>query len=505
VSRALAVAAAAAAVGIESLEPRTLLAISTLWTTQGPGGGGSYFGAAVNGNELWVASDMSGIYHSANFGQSWQLQNFHNDGTTGGIKGGTASQVSFTSDTNVLYIPNSNLSVAKSTNAGQTWTKLAGWTGGTAYWMFADQTSTTRLLVASATKLYLSTNGGTSFTTVYTSPSGNLFVAGALYDGNSIYVGTNKGLLTSTDGATFALASTQLAAGQFMTSFTGAKVGTTTRLITVSSTTNPDPVNSVSARSYGLSKLSRLDVGGTWTEVTSAIPSGTTARWVQMARNNINTVYLAGRDANSYPQVVKSTNGGTSFSDVFFTATGDGGGIGNKNTNTSYHGLAGDFDWGWGGWPWTFVIDNDDANRLFFGNSGFLQVTSDGGTTWHQADVNPADENPSGAATPKHKFYRTAGADDTSVHSITWTTPTHIMAGYTDTTGWRSSNDGASWAYPTWNGPPTTRSTKPRSAWTGSCTRRAATSTTCTRATTCSTAAPIRTFPTAAASIRTVA
>src|SRR5689334_4730563 len=99
----------AAVVGMEAIEPRTLLAMPTLWTGIGPGGGGSYFGAAVNGSELWVASDMSGIYHSSNFGQNWQLQNFHNDGTTGGIKGGTASQVSFTSDPNVLYIPNSNL------------------------------------------------------------------------------------------------------------------------------------------------------------------------------------------------------------------------------------------------------------------------------------------------------------------------------------------------------------------------------------------------------------
>src|SRR5204863_6806654 len=258
---------------VESLESRCFLSLPTLWTTQGPGGGGSYFSGAVNGQELWVASDMSGLYHSKNFGQNWQPLNFHTG--VGGINGGTPSQVQFTSDPNVLYIPNSNQSVAKSTNGGATWSKLSAWTGGTAYWMFTDQTTTTRLLVASATKLYISTNGGSSFTSVYTSPSGNLFVAGALFDGNNIYVGTNKGLLVSTNGGTsFALSSAQLASGQYMTSFTGAKEGSTTRLLAISSTTNPDPVTSVSARSYGFSKLSRLDVGGSWVDKTSVIPSG---------------------------------------------------------------------------------------------------------------------------------------------------------------------------------------------------------------------------------------
>src|SRR3954452_10743992 len=39
----------AAACFIEAMEPRVLFALPTLWTTQGPGGGGSYFSANVNG------------------------------------------------------------------------------------------------------------------------------------------------------------------------------------------------------------------------------------------------------------------------------------------------------------------------------------------------------------------------------------------------------------------------------------------------------------------------
>src|SRR4029079_19208071 len=60
---------------IDTLEPRTLFAMPTLWTSQSRGGGVSYFSANVDGQNLWVASDMSGIYHSANFGQAWQQLN----------------------------------------------------------------------------------------------------------------------------------------------------------------------------------------------------------------------------------------------------------------------------------------------------------------------------------------------------------------------------------------------------------------------------------------------
>src|SRR5947207_15602147 len=103
-----------------ALESRLLFAATppSLWTTQGPGGGGSYFSANLSGNDLWVASDMSGIYHSPDLGATWQMQNFHT--AAGGINGGTASQVQFTSDPNILYIPGSNLGVAKSSNGAAT-------------------------------------------------------------------------------------------------------------------------------------------------------------------------------------------------------------------------------------------------------------------------------------------------------------------------------------------------------------------------------------------------
>ncbi len=436
---------------LEILESRTLLAATppATWTTQGPGGGGSYFTAGVNGNDLWVSSDMSGIYHSANFGASWQQINFHN--SVGGINGGTGSQISFTSDPNVLYMPSTNLAqVVKSTDGGATWSKLANWSGGTAYWTAADPTTTTKLIVASGSNLYVSTNGGSSFSTAYSSSS--LFVAGAFFDGSNVYFGTNKGLLVSTNGGTsFTLSSvTGIASGQFMISFIGAKdtASGTTRLLAVTSATNPVAGNSPSAYAFG--KLYRLDVGGTWTDKTSAVPSGNKMHFVQMARSNITTAYLAGGDANGNEQVLKTTNGGDAWSDVFLSNSTDGGGVNNKNVATGYEGQGGDLGWGWGGDPYSFMVSASDPNRAITVDSGFIHVTSDGGASWQAAYVVPADRNAPAASTPQHKAYHTSGSDDTSVHYLTWTSASTIVAGYTDIIGWRSTDGGASWAMPSW-------------------------------------------------------
>ncbi len=210
------------------MERRILLAMPTLWTTDGPGGGGALYGAVIapNGQDLWVTSDMSGIYHSRDLGQSWQMLNYHS--SVGGVNGGSSTKIQFTSDPNTLYITNTSLNVAKSTDGGVTWAALSGWSAGTGYWIGTDLSTTTKILVSNGSNLYLSTNGGTSFSTAYT--SSNLYVAGAFFDGSNVYVGTNQGLLISSNGgASFSLAAQQ--PGQTIMSFTGAKQGSTVRLL----------------------------------------------------------------------------------------------------------------------------------------------------------------------------------------------------------------------------------------------------------------------------------
>ncbi|HZK81141.1 MAG TPA: hypothetical protein VFC46_08750, partial [Humisphaera sp.] len=82
---------------IEWLEGRLLLSAATQWSSRGPGGGGAFFSPSFspfNSNEIYTVSDMSGLYHSTNLGQSWSVANFTQ------IQGGPASQVQFTSNAN---------------------------------------------------------------------------------------------------------------------------------------------------------------------------------------------------------------------------------------------------------------------------------------------------------------------------------------------------------------------------------------------------------------------
>ena len=435
---------------IEAVEARILLAMPTLWNTDGPGGGGALYGSVIapNGQDLWISSDMSGIYHSRDFGQSWKMVNFHS--SVGGVNSGSTMQVRFTSDPNILYIANCSLNLAKSTDRGNTFASVSGWTNGTAYWIGTDVSTTTQLLVSNGSNLYLSTNGGTSFTTAYT--SSNLYVAGAFFDGSNVYVGTNQGLLISSNGgSSFSLAAQQ--PGQTIMSFTGAKEGSTVRLLALTTSSSPAPSSNPENLAYG--GAYRLDVGGSWVNVGSgiaAIPTGGDMHYISMAQNNISMVYTAGVDLYGRPQVLKSTDGGNTWADTFFTVPWDvTPNTPNKNTITAYEGQGGDLDWSWGGEASGFAVCATDANKAIIAQN-FTHVTSDGGVTWHQTYENQADSNPAGQNTPQHKAYRGVGLTETSVHYITWTSPTNIMASYTDILGWRSTDGGASWSYPNYNG-----------------------------------------------------
>src|SRR5207248_1480757 len=92
---------------------------------------------------------------------------------------------------------------------GATWNALSSDpTSGGAYTLIADGASTQRLILSDYSHIYVSTNGGTSWSTRYTSGGNGVHVAGAFFDSTNIYIGTDAGLLVSTNGGTsFALAS----------------------------------------------------------------------------------------------------------------------------------------------------------------------------------------------------------------------------------------------------------------------------------------------------------
>src|SRR5882757_1227414 len=49
------------------------------FVSRGPGGGGAFFGPSINPfspDDLWIGSDMSDLFHSTDFGRTWDTVDF---------------------------------------------------------------------------------------------------------------------------------------------------------------------------------------------------------------------------------------------------------------------------------------------------------------------------------------------------------------------------------------------------------------------------------------------
>src|SRR5882757_7963586 len=85
---------------VELLEPRALMAAPSGFDSRGLGGGGAFFAPSFsphNASEIFVASDMSGVYHSTSLGTSWQVEDFRQ------LQGGRSASIQFTSDPKLLF------------------------------------------------------------------------------------------------------------------------------------------------------------------------------------------------------------------------------------------------------------------------------------------------------------------------------------------------------------------------------------------------------------------
>jgi photosystem II stability/assembly factor-like uncharacterized protein len=202
------------------------------WQSRGVGGGGAMYSPSINpinDSEYFVASDMSDLFHTTNFGDSYSLVDFRQ------VQAGHESGVRFTNNPLIAYTVSSpggnNAQPAKTVDGGVTWSILPGnpLPGDDVYSIWADYNNPNRVVVAGYQDLYFSSNGGTTFNPINVSVNiaNGVLICGTFFDGNNIYLGTNAGLLVSTNGGTsFTNAGTPgIPAVELMFSFTGAKVG----------------------------------------------------------------------------------------------------------------------------------------------------------------------------------------------------------------------------------------------------------------------------------------
>lgn len=431
------------------LEDRTVPSgLPATWDQRGSGGGGALFAPAINpanGNDIWVSSDMSQLFHSTDGGAAWQTQDFR------AIQGGHETRMLFTENPLLRYSldytdPNGGGAVApsKSTDGGQTWQHFSNDpTGGEAFYFVNDVQDHNRLIVSDYTHLYFSGDGGVNWNLRYTTSNtgAGIIVGGAFFDGSNIFVGTNAGLLVSTNGgASFAVASIGgLPGGQSILSFAGAKVGATTRFVAVTQASGSIWAGIPGYEIGGGGNVVTLDWGqANWT--VRSLPGGVWPFYAGMAINDIGTMYVAGGSSAGAPTVYKSSNGGASWANVFQTTN-------NANIATGWSGQGGDRGWGYGELALGFAVSPTDSSRAVITDFGFAHGTANGGTSWQALYVQPGDRNTAGASIVPGKPYHSSGLDNTTSWGVTWSDSARLFVSNSDIRGQISLDGGQSFGF----------------------------------------------------------
>ncbi len=420
----------------------------TSFASRGIGGGGALFSLSINpsnNNEYFVSCDMGELFHTTDYGVTYSQVHYSE------LIGGHNSKVCFTSTVGLLYsisYANNEVVPMKSTDNGVTWSPLPGNPDNTeeTFTIDADFNNPNRVIISYYGSIYFSSNGGTTFTNIHTAAtgSGNV-VAGVFFDGTTIYVGTNDGVLVSTtSGVSWTTATiTGLTASERIWSFAGAKTGATTRFFCITADVADLYVGIVGSDYYGYAKgVYSVDYGaGNWLPKMTGISLATDfPMYVGMATNDITTVYLAGSNASSEPDVFKTTTAGTSWSHVFNTAN-------NLNINTGWSGQGGDRGWSYGECPFGLAVAPNNSSDVIFGDFGFVHKTSNGGTTWQQAYLNPAGQHVVNTLTPPYASYQSCGLENTTCWQVQWSDANNMWACFSDIRGIRSTDAGSSWSF----------------------------------------------------------
>lgn len=402
----------------------------------------------ANDEEFYVSCDMSQLFHSTDFGNSYQQLHFSQ------LPVLNRSTYQFTNNPAVaysLYNDGNDGYPVKTINGGKNWLPLAGYDlaqNDPVVKLIANYDNPNQLLLNSYGDIFFSNNGGLSFSLVKTANNNGagLIMGGVFWDGPNIYIGTNDGLIASVNGgASFqTVPATGIPAGQMIWSFEGAKSGTLTRFVCITAD-QADVYNGVAPYEYydfAKGVYTMDNASGTWVSKSNGIDfSSDFIMFAGMARNNTDIIYLGGNDASlDAPLVFKTTNGGNTWAKVFRSEN-------NANIATGWSGYQGDKQWSWGETCFGISVAPNNANKVMFGDFGFVHLSRDGGTSWKQAYVRTGDQHPAGSPTPQKQTYRSIGLENTSCWQVLWTDANTMMAAFSDIGAIRSTDGGQSWGF----------------------------------------------------------
>ena len=417
-----------------------------LWDSRGIGAGGALFSPSMSPfdkNEIYMATDMGSVFATYSFGTTWKIVDFRQ------LQGGIDSQVRYTSDPKILYsinIANDLRTPVKSVDGGLTWAALPGDpTYQETFILYADPESADRVLLGNWNEIFFSSDGGGSFHKVYeASGDVGVHIAGVFWDEETIFIGTQHGLLISSDnGATFSLSAVSgIGSDEAMVSFAGAKEDGVVRCFAVTLGAADVWAGITGAELWEYRNIYRLDWGDSaWTPATTGIDEFHHPFFVGMSLNDVDVAYLAGGDIDTaFPIVYKTVDGGLSWQSVFKTRN-------NENIATGWMGYQGDANWWYPEYALGFAVSPVDSDLAVVTDLGAVHVTDNGGDNWRQAYVSPLSSNPEGAPTPKGRAYQGNGVEDTSLWQVFWADSETMIGAFTDIQGTRSTDGGKTWTH----------------------------------------------------------
>lgn len=418
---------------------------------RGVGGGGALFFPKINpGNdkEYYVSCDMSQLFHSTDFGLHYEQLPFQRLQVFG-----ANSTYEWTQNPQIAYCnynDGNNGYPVRTMDGGQSWQVLPGHDPNNeqVYRITANYYKPNQLLINYYGSIYISNDFGASLDLVKNAANNGvgLIMGGVFFDGEKIYIGTNEGILQSTDGGqNFQLMnSSGIGSGQIIWSFAAGKSNGTTRFVCITGDA-ADVYNGVAPWDYwGFAKgIYTMDnASGVWQPRATDIDfANDFVMYAGMAWNDANTIYLGGSDgALGAPLVYKSSNGGTSWEKVFKSAN-------NENIISGWSGFGGDRNWSWGETCFGITVAPTNSSKVMFGDFGFVHVTENGGQSWRQAYLNASDQHPAGSSTPKRQYYHSIGLENTSAWQVSWHDQNNLLAAFSDIGMIRSKDGGKTWGF----------------------------------------------------------
>ncbi len=416
----------------------------------GAGGGGALFFPSINpanDDEFYISCDMSELFHSVDFGNSYSQVPFSK------LQVFNTSTWEFTMNPSIAYSIHNDGNQGypvKTIDGGNSWSMLPGYDPnlGQVYTIRANYDNPGQFIMGYYGDLVISGDGGVTCTLIKHAANmgAGIILGGVVYDGSNIYIGTNEGIFHSgNSGGSFSLIPmTGIPAGQVIWNFTGARVGGTLRFYCISGNIGDTYNGLMPWDYYNFAKgvYSMDNASGAWVPKMAGIDfANDFIMYAGMAKTNISTIYLAGNDhALNAPLVYKSTDAGITWVKVFKST-------GNQNIATGWCGYGGDKNWSWAETCFGITVAPANPEKVVFGDFGFVHKTTNGGDSWQQAYVSTADQHPAGQSTPVKLPYHSIGLENTTCWQVYWVSPANIFAAFSDIGGIRSADSGLTWGF----------------------------------------------------------